>query len=65
MLGETDGYWEQLRPTLERAKISGPRVHDARVATLCLLHGVIELWSTDRDFHAFPGLRLRNPLIGG
>lgn len=63
LLGETDGYWEQLRPALERAKISGPRVHDARVASLCLLHGVTELWSADRDFHAFPALKVRNPLV--
>lgn len=64
LLGETDGYWEHLRPALERAKINGPRVHDARVASLCLLHGVTELWSADRDFHAFPALRVRNPLVG-
>ncbi len=63
LLGETDGYWELLRPALERAKIAGPRVHDARVASLCRLHGVKELWSADRDFHVFPWLRVRNPLV--
>ena len=63
MVGETDGYWEILRETLERAKISGGRVHDARIASLCLLHGVNELWSADRDFHAFPALRVKNPLV--
>lgn len=64
MLGESDGYWEILRTTVETARIAGPRVHDARIASLCLLHGVNELWSADRDFHAFPDLKVRNPLVG-
>lgn len=63
MLGEDAGYWGHLRPLLERARITGPRVHDARVAGLCLLHGVTELWTADRDFHAFPALRVTNPLV--
>ena len=65
LLGETEGYWEQLRAALDAGRIVGPRVHDARVATLCLLHGVNELWSADRDFLAFPALRVRNPLVAG
>jgi toxin-antitoxin system PIN domain toxin len=63
MLGETDGYWEQLRAAVLAGRVVGPRVHDARVATLCLLHGVKELWSADRDFLAFPALKVRNPLV--
>jgi hypothetical protein len=39
-------------------------VHDARVAAVCLLHCVDELWSADRDFSRFPDLRVRNPLVG-
>ena len=38
-------------------------VHDARIAALCLSHGVRELWSADRDFSRFPALRTRNPLV--
>jgi len=43
--------------------VTGPQVHDARVAALCRLHGVRELWTVDRDFSRFPGLAVRNPLI--
>jgi uncharacterized protein len=39
-------------------------VHDARVAALCLRHGVRELWSADRDFGRFPSLTTTNPLVG-
>ena len=37
-------------------------VHDARIAALCLYHGVRVLWSADRDFSRFPGLAVTNPL---
>ncbi len=45
------------------AAAAGPVVHDARVAGLCLAHGVRELWTADRDFARFPALKVRNPLI--
>jgi toxin-antitoxin system PIN domain toxin len=62
LLAEGDSYWPSLRALLERAKTTGARVHDARVAALCLNHGVRELWSADRDFSRFRELRARNPL---
>lgn len=61
-LGETPRYWEELRPLLELGRVQGGLVHDARVAALCLQHGVSELWSADRDFGRFPALRVVNPL---
>ncbi|MBN1945760.1 MAG: PIN domain-containing protein [Bradymonadales bacterium] len=64
LLSEAEGYWPILQRTIERAKISGPRVHDARIVALCLLHGVSEIWTADRDFHAFPEVTVRNPLVG-
>ena len=39
-------------------------VHDARIAALCLHHGVQELWSADRDFSRFSALAVHNPLVG-
>ncbi len=39
-------------------------IYDARIAALCLSHGVRELWTADRDFARFPKLRTRNPLVG-
>ena len=63
LLSESDGYWERLHALLAAGRITGPQVHDARVAGLCLYHGVDELWTADRDFSRFPELRTRNPLI--
>ena len=64
MLTENEEYWAILRRLLLEARIVGPRVHDARVASLCLSHTVDELWTADRDFSIFPALRTRNPLVG-
>jgi toxin-antitoxin system PIN domain toxin len=64
LLAESDAYWPRLRAALEAGRVTGPQVHDARVVALCQLHGVRELWSADRDFGRFPGLAVRNPLVG-
>ena len=61
-LGETDDYWPHLSAVLTQSKIIGPKVHDARIAALCHMHGVRELWTADRDFSQFAGLGVRNPL---
>jgi len=63
VLAETAGYWGVLARVAERAKTTGPRGHDARVAALCLHHGVRELLSAERDFTRFSDLKTRNPLV--
>jgi hypothetical protein len=62
-LSESPGYFEMLRSVAVPAKVQGGRIHDARIAALCLHHGVRELWTTDRDFSLFPKLKTRNPLV--
>jgi predicted nucleic acid-binding protein len=64
LLSESAAHWEQLRGLLQAGRVSGPLVHDARVAALCQQHGVTELWTADRDFGRFPGIKVRNPLVG-
>jgi toxin-antitoxin system PIN domain toxin len=64
MLAEPDAYWPQLRAAVEAGRIAGPLVQDARVAVLCAVHGVKQLWTADRDFSRFPGLTVFNPLVG-
>ena len=63
LLGETSKHWAILRTLIVDAKIEGPKVHDARIAALCVQHGVRELLSADRDFSRFPQIAVRNPLI--
>lgn len=62
-LGESEGYWAELRQMVLEGRATGPLVHDARVAALSVDGGVRELWSADRDFSRYPGLTIRNPLV--
>ncbi len=62
-LSESDGYFEKLRHIAISAQLKGPKLHDARIAALCLHHGVRELWTADRDFSLFPQVKIRNPLV--
>lgn len=61
-LGETADHLDILRRLLDRDRVIGAKVHDARVAAICLGHGVDTLWTADRDFSYFPELRTHNPL---
>jgi len=63
VLGEARGYWDVFGEIALGARVAGPLVHDARVAALCVHHGVDELWTVDRDFGRFPALKVRNPLV--
>ena len=65
LLAEGNGYWSDLQRMLERGRVTGPVVHDARIAALCRHHGIRELWSVDRDFSRFPDLKGVNPLVPG
>jgi toxin-antitoxin system PIN domain toxin len=64
LLGEGPHHWPTLHALLREGRIAGPRVHDGRIAALCLAHGVRELWTADRDFGRFPALTCHNPLTG-
>lgn len=64
LLGETEGFLAVLRGLVQRPRVRGPVVHDARVAALCLAHGAEALLSRDRDFSLFPELDVRDPFRG-
>jgi toxin-antitoxin system PIN domain toxin len=64
LLSEIEDYWMHFRLALVTGRVSGPQIHDARVAALCKEHGVTELWTADRDFGRFPDVQTRNPLVG-
>ena len=63
VLHEGPEHWLRLRTLLTTSRTTGARIHDARIAAICLEHGVRELWTADRDFSRFPQLRTRNPLV--
>lgn len=61
LLGEIDGVIDVLGVLAKRPRVRGPIIHDARVAAICLAHGVTRLLSRDRDFSLFPELPTENP----
>ena len=63
LLSESELHWQTLRELLVAGRVAGPMVHDARIAALCKQHGVAQLWSADRDFSRFAGLKVNNPLV--
>jgi predicted nucleic acid-binding protein len=63
LIGETTEEFDRvLGGFLRRPRVRGPIVHDARVAAICVAHGVTKLLSRDRDFQLFPELPLEDPL---
>ena len=63
LLAETGDFLDVLERLLVRPRVRGPVVHDARVAAICLAHGIDELLTRDRDFALFPELETRNPFV--
>lgn len=63
LLAEGLGYFSTLEKQASSGKIRGPKIHDARIASICLHHGVKKLWTADRDFSSFPELNCENPLL--
>jgi len=58
-----DRHWDFFRRMLIDGKASGPLTSDAELAALTMENGGM-LYTTDRDFARFPGLKWTNPLAG-
>jgi len=63
LLSETPCHLEILADLLLRSPAAGLRVHDARIAAICIGNGVTEIWTSDRDFNRFP-INVSNPVAG-
>jgi len=61
LMGEGPTHASHLRRAVVQGRVVGNLVHDAHIAALVIEHGATELWTADRDFARFPGLRIRNP----
>ena len=61
LLREPEDFSTLLGDFLTRPRVRGAVVHDARVAALCVAHGVEALLTRDRDFALFPELKRTNP----
>ena len=62
LIGETDDFLEILGRFVQRPRVVGGVVHDARIAAICVAHGADVLLTRDRDFTLFPELRTQDPM---
>jgi toxin-antitoxin system PIN domain toxin len=60
VLDAGERFWEIFQGLMGEAQVSGPLVTDTALAALALEHGAT-LYSTDRDFRRFRGLKLLDP----
>jgi len=60
-LAEDHNFFDVFDNLLITSKISGPRIHDARIAAIALQHKISVLYSMDRDFSRFKKLKVVNP----
>lgn len=56
-----DEHWSLLKRMMIEGQASGPLVSDAELVALTAEYGGV-LYTADRDFARFPGLRWKNPL---
>lgn len=63
LIGEGPDYFNRFEQLVRSGKTTGPMIHDARIAALCLDHGIRTFWTADRDFSRFPALKVKNPLV--
>ena len=61
VLSPTDRHFEILKSLLAAGQAVGPLVMDGHLAALAIEHGAV-VYTTDRDFARFPGLKFLNPL---
>lgn len=62
LLSETTRHAEVMDRLLRESRVGSNAVFDARIAALCIEHGVDEILTADRDFTRFP-LKATNPFL--
>jgi hypothetical protein len=62
-LGEDEGFWEVYRQVTRGFPVRGNLVPDAHLAAILRQHGVVTLYTHDRDFRKFDFLRAVDPLV--
>ena len=60
-VGEGDAFWARFREVADDLRPTGNLVPDAHVVALMLSHGVRTIWTRDRDYRSFAGIRVRDP----
>jgi len=60
LLSEAHDHHVVLARLVDRSHVVGPMIHDAKIAAICISHGVRELLTLDKDFSRFPEITTRS-----
>jgi uncharacterized protein len=63
VLSEEEGFWIRYREVTQNVPARGNLVPDAHLAALLSQHGVVTVYTHDRDFRRFEFLDVRDPLV--
>ncbi|MEO8247806.1 MAG: TA system VapC family ribonuclease toxin [Burkholderiales bacterium] len=63
MLAEEEGFWNVYREVTKDVPTKGNLVPDAHLAALLWQHGVVRLYTHDKNFRKFSFLDARDPLV--
>lgn len=59
--GEDEAFWARYTDVAADVAPTGNLVPDAHIAALMLANGVRTIWTRDRDYRKFTGIRVRDP----
>ena len=59
--GEGEGFWRRFVEVADDVRPTGNLVPDAHLVGLMLEHGVRTIWTRDRDYRTFSGIRVHDP----
>jgi toxin-antitoxin system PIN domain toxin len=60
-VGEDDTFWQRFAEVADDVAPTGNLVPDAHIAALMLANGVRSIWTRDRDYRLFSGIRVDDP----
>ena len=60
-IGEDDGFWGRFVEVADDVAPTGNLVPDAHLVALMLANGVRTIWTRDRDYRKFRGIRAHDP----
>lgn len=63
VIAEEEGFWDVYREIAKDVPTRGNLVPDAHLAALLSQHGVVKLYTHDRDFRKFSFLDVSDPLV--
>lgn len=61
VVGEGETFWRRFAEVADDVAPTGNLVPDAHLVALMLENGVRTIWTRDRDYRKFTGIRVRDP----